>query len=427
MKQKKIRPWSRLDNAAKIFPSASTKDSTNVFRFSCELYEEIDPHTLQRALDLTVAQFPAYLSVLKRGMFWYYLETSNLSPTVKLDAKPPCSPIYDRNRRTLLFSVTYYRRRINLEVYHVLADGTGALQFLRTLVYHYLCIRHEKEFAGERPVMDYDASAAQKMDDSFKKYYTGKNGAAQKHPKEKRRIAYRLKGMRTAERRIRVIEGVMNTRALVEMAHEYHTTLTVFLTAVLLRAIFEEMPLGARRRPVVIKVPVDLRNYFPSVSARNFFSIINVGYDFSTQSSELEDIIQSVSASFKAELTEQNLARRLNALMALEQNMLARVAPLVVKDVCMRAAYRFDASGATATLSNVGRIAMPEALVRYIRLFDLCVSTNKLQICMCSFQDKVAVGFTSQFVSSDIQRRFFRTLTNMGIEVELITNQVDSE
>ena len=427
MKQKKLRPWSRLDNAAKIFPPASTKDSTNVFRFSCELYEEVDSHTLQQALDLTVEQFPAYLSVLKRGMFWYYLEASGLSPIVTADSKPPCSPIYDRNRRTLLFSVTYFRRRINLEVYHVLADGTGALQFMRTLVYHYLCIRHQKELAGELPLMDYDASAAQKMDDSFKKYYTGKQTSNGKKQREKRCAAYRLKGMRTAERRIKVIEGIMNTRELVDRAHEYHTTLTVFLTAVLLRAIFEEMPLRARRRPAVIKVPVDLRNYFPSVSARNFFSIINVGYDFSVQSHELEDIIQGVAASFKEELTEENLSRRLNALMAIEQNMFARIAPLTVKDVCMRAAYRFDASGVTATLSNVGRITMPAALEPYIRLFDICVSTNKLQICMCSFQDNVAVSFTSQFISSDIQRRFFRTLTQMGIEVELVTNQMDSE
>ena len=36
---------------------------------------------------------------------------------------------YHRNRRNLLFEVTYYKNRINLEVFHALTDGTGALGF----------------------------------------------------------------------------------------------------------------------------------------------------------------------------------------------------------------------------------------------------------------------------------------------------------
>ena len=40
--------WSRLDNAAKIFPSTSSKKDPKVFRFSCELTEPVDGQTLQR-------------------------------------------------------------------------------------------------------------------------------------------------------------------------------------------------------------------------------------------------------------------------------------------------------------------------------------------------------------------------------------------
>lgn len=39
--------WSRLDNAAKIFPSTSSKKDPKVFRFSCELTEPVDGQTLQ--------------------------------------------------------------------------------------------------------------------------------------------------------------------------------------------------------------------------------------------------------------------------------------------------------------------------------------------------------------------------------------------
>ena len=56
--------WSRLDNAAKIFPSTSSKKDPKVFRFSCELTELVDGQTLQFALDQTMEKFPFYRSVL---------------------------------------------------------------------------------------------------------------------------------------------------------------------------------------------------------------------------------------------------------------------------------------------------------------------------------------------------------------------------
>ena len=61
--------WIRLGNAAKIFPSTSSKKDPKVFRFSCELTEPVDGQTLQFALDQTMEKFPFYRSVLKRGYF----------------------------------------------------------------------------------------------------------------------------------------------------------------------------------------------------------------------------------------------------------------------------------------------------------------------------------------------------------------------
>ena len=43
--------WSRLDNAAKIFPSTSERTDTRVFRFYCELDEDVDRELLQEAAD----------------------------------------------------------------------------------------------------------------------------------------------------------------------------------------------------------------------------------------------------------------------------------------------------------------------------------------------------------------------------------------
>ena len=180
---RKNKQWTRLDNAAKIFPAASTKSDTKVFRFACELYEKVEQDALQCATEMTLAQFPPFRAVMKRGLFWYYLENSDIHPVVRKEDRPPCSSLYNRNIKTLLFEVSYFHNRINLEVYHALTDGTGALQFLRVLVYHYLRLKHPE--LGDVSIQ-YDASFEQKMDDSFRKYYSDR-----KKPKkeiEKKRI-----------------------------------------------------------------------------------------------------------------------------------------------------------------------------------------------------------------------------------------------
>ena len=276
MTAKKPVEWSKLDNAAKIFPPTSNEKDTKVFRFVCELKDEINPEILQEALDKTMPLFPFYKTVLRRGFFWYYFENADLVPRVSQEHKLPCSMLYIPNRKNLLFQVSYYRKRINLEIYHALADGTGALNFLKTLVYYYLTIKHREDFGEKLPRLDYDASLAQKMDDSFLRNYDGDKKL------DKIRIgkAYHIQGRRFIDNRLKVIEGCMSAKQVLNLAHKYDTTLTVYLTALFIKAIYMDMPQRARKLPVVLSVPVNLRNYFPSVTARNFFATVNIGYDF---------------------------------------------------------------------------------------------------------------------------------------------------
>lgn len=422
-KEKKDRQWSRLDNAAKIFPSTSGKRDTKVFRFACELVRPVEEAILQQALDRTLEEFPGFLCVLKHGLFWYYLEASDQRPVVHPENQPPCSALYKQNESSLLFDVSYYRCRINLEVHHVLTDGTGAVQFLRVLVYHYLLLRDGERWGTAPPVMDVDASSTEKMADSFQKYYSGRREGK----RTPFRTAYRIHGPKVAEYRIRVIEGVLPVDAVLRKAREYHTTVTVFLTAVLMRAIYEEMTVRERKKRMVLTIPVNLRQYFASGSARNFFGLIAIAYQFSRQPAELEDIIRYVDECFKQELTTERLEERLNSLGALEHNVFARIAPLIFKDLCLRIAYQISTLTETATLSNIGRVDMPEEMREEIRLFDVFVSTDKLQICMCSYRNNMVISFTSPFVSTDIQKNFFRTLTEMGIEAEIAMNPIDEE
>lgn len=413
-------PWSRLDNAAKLFPSTTKKSDTRVFRFSCDLDHEVDKEILQQAADMTADDFPGYMCVIQSGFFWYYLEHCDLRPVVTEEDKPVCAELYAPERHGLLFRISYHRNSVNFEVFHALTDGNGALRFFKALIYNYLLLKFPEEYK-EPPKETVDASKSQKSDDSFRRYYDPK---AIKKVKEKkrRRKAYHLTGEPTREYRLQVIEGICSVKSVHDMAKRYNTTITVLLTALFMQAIRKEMPLSGLKHPMVINVPVDLRHYFPSETAKNFFSTIGVEYDFKARSGELSDIISEVDKGFKSELTEEKLAARMNRMASLEHNAAARIAPLPLKNFVLRCARSIKDDYETAVVSNIGRITMPAEMERHLVRFGILISTMKLQMCICSFGDNLQIGFTSGFTGTDIQRDFFRSLSEMGIGVEIRAN-----
>ncbi|MDW5299765.1 MAG: hypothetical protein SA378_06490 [Sedimentibacter sp.] len=423
MKNKKVSEWSKLDNAAKIFPPNSKNSDTKVFRFACELYDNVDKQALQQALDITIEAFPLYKSIIKSGLFWYYFEKSRFKAVVTEENLPPCSTLYDKNNKTLLFRVMFYKKRISFEVYHALSDGAGAIQFFKTLVFHYITIKYESFFKDKVLVLDNDASRTQKMDDSFQKYYSGNRPAS----KKKTIKAYKLRGLKLPEYRIRVIEGVIPVDCILAIVKEHKTSLTIFLAAVLMCAINEEIPARMKNRSVVLSIPVNLRNYYYSQTARNFFGVINVDYNFSTRSNDLDEVIEHLKNSFKENLTPEHLEKRINTLSYLEHNYFLRIIPLAIKDVVLKIANNIVDKSYTSTLSNVGKINMPDEMKQFISSFDIFVSTSKLQACVCSYENKLRISFTSAFISTEIQRRFFKTLADMGIPVNIESNKVDEE
>jgi len=192
-------------------------------------------------------------------------------------------------------------------------------------------------------------------------------------------------------------------------------------------AINEEIPSRLKRKPVVLSIPVNLRNFYSSQTARNFFGVINVDYNFAEGSGDLEDVIEVLKKKFKENLKPEIMARRINKLSSLEHNYVLRVIPLAIKNLILRIAYAIADRSYTSTLSNVGIINMPDDIKPFIYSFDIFVSTDKIQACVNSFENILRISFTSAFVSTEIQRRFFKTLTDMGINVTIESNIIDEE
>ena len=126
--------WERLDNTAHLFPVIAGESMSSTYRISVTLNELVQPDLLQIALDMVLPKFDGFNLRLRTGVFWYYFEENGkAAPTVKPETKFPCRYIKTTRNRSYLFRVTYYKYRINLEVFHVLTDGMGGINFLNEL------------------------------------------------------------------------------------------------------------------------------------------------------------------------------------------------------------------------------------------------------------------------------------------------------
>ena len=414
MFEQKRAYWRSLDNAAKLFSAASSPKDTRVFRFYCELKEEVKEEILQEALNQTIQKYPVFLSVMRKGLFWHYLEKSELRPVVREEYKEPCSSLYVRDKKTLLFEVTYYKKRINFEVFHALTDGTGATEFLRELVKNYLYLIHEEDLEPVELSNQY-LTVKDQEDDSFSRYY---DPDFPRKKKKKIRAVQIKKGGKGYEE-LQINEASMPVKELLGIAREKKVSMSVLLTAAFICAIHEEMSRMQEKKPVILMVPVNLRKIFPSDSMLNFFGYIEPGYQFGGGKDSFEDVLEAVKLYFQENLSKEHMAGRMNELIAIEKHKILKWAPLELKNRCIRAGAKMAEQEVTAVLSNMSVVKMPEDYAQYIEKFGVYTSTNRTELCICSFQDTLSLGFTSRYDSTNIQRNFYRILKELGASVKV--------
>ena len=95
----KTHNWRRLDNSAKIFPIASSKKYSSVFRLSAVLKEEINPKLLKEAVNKVLQNLSAFKVKLKKGAFWYYFEDNNKDILIEEEKNYPCKYIDPNTNR----------------------------------------------------------------------------------------------------------------------------------------------------------------------------------------------------------------------------------------------------------------------------------------------------------------------------------------
>lgn len=426
MKENKLN-WRRLDNSAKLFPITSNKKFSTVFRISAILKFDIEQEILQTATEKVLNCFSSFKVKLQKGFFWYYLEYNPKIPIVEKEQTYPCKYIDRNTNNGYLFKVSYYKNKINLDMFHSLTDGNSATEFLKAIIYKYIDIKNNLENYSDNNIKVEDGIDINNTEDSYIKNYIKNMPNRSKNNK-----AYILNGKKLPLYSIGVTHEFINLKQVVKYCRANKYTVTQYLTALLIYAIYKgNYQKYNGKRPIKICIPVNLKKYFESTTISNFFSFITIEANRQNCNfDDFSDILRFVKEDFHKKLTKEEITKTMSNYVSLGTNFFIRIIPLFLKKVIIKISYMVIRKYTTTTLSNIGKIHVMPEYEQYIENFLLLIAPEKgekIKCAVCTYGDYINFGFTSILQEQDIQNEFENKLKSDNIPVKTKTNDVFEE
>ena len=408
----------RLDNAANIYPASMSKEYCSLYRMLVTMAENIDVTLLQEALTTVAERIPTFRCTLKAGAFWWYLDRCDAAPRVR-----PLKPLKNfrfKDQDGLLYRISVEGKRLSLDVFHALADGNGAMVFLMTLAGEYVRLKYGTSIQYNYLVLDpKDRPAYAEVEDSFKTVFSGRHGQLEKNVD-----AYHIRGAVMPFGTVKDLRVVMQADSVRQVARQYNCTVTELLTAAMLYALQQEhrMDPGRKKRSVLkVSVPVNLRPVYQSRTVRNFSSYVNLGVDIKDGYLTFEELVKAVKAQKEHDLKRENLEPKIAANVELEEMLLVRMIPLILKHpiidiINLLHGDRF----CSQTLSNMGNLNVPKALLPYIRDVDFVLGRqrgNSGAVSCVSYNGHLCLHMTRKIYSDSFEQAFLYQLNRLGISM----------
>lgn len=396
---------------------------TNTYRISAVMKEDVDPERLQKALDIVLPKFPGFNLRLRTGVFWYYFEENGKkAPRVYEEDDYPCRLIHPNRNHSYLFSLSYYKNRINLEAFHALADGMGSVGFLREIVYQYLRLLHPelKEKYGD----GLSNETSLDREDSFLKNYKRNNVGGYKTKK-----AFIIKGEKLAYNGFGTILGILPVNEIKRVAKEtYQTSINTYIVACYIYSAYKNYNGEITpEKPIRVAIPVNLRPFFESNTTKNFFVMISAEFFPEKDDYTFDEIMEITKLSVDSQKTKEHLESIFSYNVSNQDFFVARAVPLPLKNLAMRVVYTRAALANTTTITNIGNVSVLPGYDEYIRGFYCFLPFSKgqeLKAAVASFKNDMFIGFTTGYEDTSVPKEFFRQMAKDGIRIAVETNGV---
>ena len=410
------KEWYSLDNAAKVYPPQARDGWNMVFRMAAVMKEDVDIDILNNALQDMVDRFPTFMVTLKKGLFWYYFDRVEKAPKVIVGGNHPCLPM-PLDGKKYLFRVTVENRRIACDYFHSLTDGTGGTIFLMSLLTRYYELKYGKISDYKDALNVLDNVKNEEIEDSFARY-------AEKGNYSKRVVkhAYHMKATKVNENIVTHI--VMDGTELKNAAKANNCTITVLLTAILMRSMLKKRAYDKSKKPVIIQVPINLRKRLPSKTLRNFAYFM--GVETSAKDLSLQEAIEVVKGQIEKGTDKNWLQQVVNSNMRDETNPFIKVVPLFVKNLSLAIVSKILGDEAfSTTFSNVGVINAPDELKSIVDRFEFVLKDDRnggILMSAITFNNRCTLSFIRSVLESSIEREFVKDLKELGLNIYVESN-----
>lgn len=411
--------WYQVDNAGKIFPAVSKSNRSNVFRLSFYIDEIVDEKILQIAVEQCLDRFETFAVQLKNGLFWNYL-SDNVRPfKVEKESAEICKFFKFSKNNGYLFKVYYFENKITLETFHALTDGTGALTFLKSIVYKYFTLRgfnidHENKILSELPY------SKKESEDMFLKNYDKNN-----LKKLKEEPAYHLKGDEFKDNFSQLIKFSIDSKELLEyVKNKYNCTLTQYVVTLLAYSIYcESLNIKDSKKPIKLFVPANLRKYFSSVTLRNFSLYIKTTYACYQKEWTFDKMLKITKEEFKNQLNAEDLVKRINSNVSFEKNLILRIVPLFIKNLAFKVGYYFlGESINTCSISNLGIVDLPKDLEKKVLDVDFVNGGRGIVLTLVSVNNHTNIIFNTTLKDLTIINHFIKALSKEKLSIKVDSN-----
>ncbi len=412
-----VRSWYKVDNAANMYSIARSKNFSRTYRNSVVLSENIDIETMQRALEKTAKRFPTMNTVLRTGAFWSYLEHTDRVPKIEEELCIPARYILHNGEDSLCYRVNVYKNRLSIDMFHGLADGAGALAFLKTLVVTYYELKgiHPVSYCGVANTADEPSPA--EVEDSSPKYAV----PVKKAVKPKQPPVY-IGENDQIEDFVRFVYGRFPVSTVKTVAKQYRLTITEYLVAAMIMMFIHcsDEPIDL---PIKISIPVDLRRRFPSDTVRNFVFMTEAVFDpHGKKDISFDTVADAIRGRAALGASPEALQQALSINVAAEKNIVTSAVPYPIKQLVMRKSYEDMQYSYTTILSNLGEIKFPPEIQSHVLEADCCLCKTPFLHFGCaavSFNGVMNLTFTSANRNTEREKYFFRLLASHGIPVRI--------
>lgn len=413
---KESKRWFPLDSAAKIYPLAMKSNYKSVYRLSYYLKKEIVPEVLQVALLFTMKRFPTFMTSVRKGFFWHYLDSIKKRFHVTFEVDVPFSNLNVSSMGKQSFKIVYYDRRVSIECFHVLTDAKGACTFLTTLIGEYFKLLGDNVSYNDI-LLDVNGNID---NDELIDEFLDKKGIGKKKILSSKAI--QLDGKIAKVKPCQIIHFDMDKNELLKICHKKDITMTnLFLSFIFIACSC----CTSKDGKINIQLPVNMRKYYNSKTLRNFSLFVNINLDKKDVSS-----LDSTIDNIKIKMDEMINKKYLDSMITFPQRIVSylKFVPLFIKGSVFKLAFGFvEDSSETSALSNLGNIELPVELRDKVEKMDFILGTstiNRVLFGLVTCNDITTLSVSKFTKNTSLENNLYNLITNEGIKVKVYGSDI---